>query len=442
MKLNWFSPLPPARTDIASYTERILPTLCKYAEVILWTDQKEIDQQIAKCAKIEKFSGLPDWTSINRADLTIYNMGNNYAFHGPLWHVSRKHRGMIILHDLCFHHFFETMYRSAHMDERGYVELMGETYGERGRADALKFLENPSGLIDSMAERYPLTEPIVEKALGILVHTPEAMQMLKKYGRWHLAWAHLPFPARRRSTNPKRDGPPFNLIVFGYLGRNRRLLQILEALSLLEEKHLFRLNIFGQVEEESIVRARIEELELGHLVSVRGFVDEEELDAALEGSHLAINLRYPTMGEVSGSQLRIWDHSLPTLVTRVGWYATIPETIVAHVDPQNEIAEIRNHLISFLQAPERFASMGERGRRLLEEAHQPEAYVQTLLELATEIIRGRARLSAIELAQRIGAELALLNDPKIINDCADRMADLIGDLFAEGSDRSTLNRQG
>ena len=37
--IHWFSPLPPARTDIAEYTRRILPALNREAQVILWTDQ-------------------------------------------------------------------------------------------------------------------------------------------------------------------------------------------------------------------------------------------------------------------------------------------------------------------------------------------------------------------------------------------------------------------
>ena len=39
MRLNWFSPLPPARTEIANYTVRLLPALCASCDVTLWTDQ-------------------------------------------------------------------------------------------------------------------------------------------------------------------------------------------------------------------------------------------------------------------------------------------------------------------------------------------------------------------------------------------------------------------
>jgi glycosyltransferase involved in cell wall biosynthesis len=440
MKINWFSPLPPARTDIASYTKLLLPFLCEQAEVSLWTDQKEVDPDVAKHARIQRFSDLPDWPTLNRADITFYNMGNNYAFHGSTWRVSQKHPGIVILHDLCFHHFFETMYRSALMDEESYIELMQEAYGEQGRADALRFLAHPSKLINFMAERYPLTERIVSNAYGLLVHTTEARRALEKGGRWYIAQAPLPFPTKKRSHPPRIDTPPFNLIIFGYLGRNRRLPQFLEAFATFPEKEKFRLKIYGQVEEETTVRNQIEKLGLDSLVSLKGFVSEEELEAALDAAHLAINLRYPTMGEVSGSQLRIWDHALPSLVTRVGWYATIPETIVAHVDPQNEITDIHNHLRSFLRNPRHFAEMGLRGRAFLESAHRPEDYVKILFDLATEVTKSRAWFNAFKLASRVGAELSCITDLTLLDKIAEKAAQQIAEVFAGETCRSRRNR--
>src|SRR5439155_4075393 len=55
MKLNWFSPLPPAKTDIAHYTARILPALRAHAEVTLWTDQKDWDESLNLNAKVRRY---------------------------------------------------------------------------------------------------------------------------------------------------------------------------------------------------------------------------------------------------------------------------------------------------------------------------------------------------------------------------------------------------
>src|SRR5204863_631305 len=57
MKLNWFSPLPPAATDLAHFTMRVLPALSQRADVTLWT----VSQARASArASIEAFSRLAD----------------------------------------------------------------------------------------------------------------------------------------------------------------------------------------------------------------------------------------------------------------------------------------------------------------------------------------------------------------------------------------------
>ena len=104
------------------------------------------------------------------------------------------------------------------------------------------------------------------------------------------------------------------------------------------------------------------------------------LEAALASAHLAINLRFPTMGEASVSQLQIWAHALPSLVTRVGWYATLPQETVAFVRPEHEIIDIQAHLRAFVDDPRRYVQMGEDGHRFLQAYHTPGAYVQAIID--------------------------------------------------------------
>ena len=126
----------------------------------------------------------------------------------------------------------------------------------------------------------------------------------------------------------------------------------------------------------------IRALGLKSLVTLHGFAAEAELDDALRKADLAINLRYPTMGEASGSQLRIWAHALPSLVTNVGWYASLHADAVAFVRPSDdEIEDIQTHLRAFLEYPEKFALMGGKGFELLKQQHSPEGLANGLLSL-------------------------------------------------------------
>ena len=72
MKLNWFSPIPPAKTDIAHYTKRVLPALSSLVDVTLWTDQRNWDRQLEDLATVRSYrlERIP-WREFNGADVTF-----------------------------------------------------------------------------------------------------------------------------------------------------------------------------------------------------------------------------------------------------------------------------------------------------------------------------------------------------------------------------------
>ncbi|MGB7926334.1 MAG: glycosyltransferase [Pyrinomonadaceae bacterium] len=414
MRLNWFSPLPPAATDIAHYTTRTLDALGTQAEVTLWTDQDGWDNDLEKHASVRRYKlrRMP-WAELNRGDMSIYHIGNNPLFHGSVWQVSQRHPGIVVLHDLRLHQLFESLYRGRWRDLEAYLVQMEFYYGERGRRDAAAWAAHQKPGIDEMAERYPLTMLALENALGVLVHTEEAFHQLNSMNRWPVAYAPLPFAAARDgergrlpSLESRTIGPPYRLVVFGYISGNRRLEQLLKALADLPERERFRLDVYGKLADEKRVRRRVSALKLKGLVKLHGFVPETELDAALRSAHMAVNLRYPTMGEASGSQLRIWSHALPSLVTGVGWYATLPADAVAFVRPDHETEDIQAHLRAFLSEPARFARMGQKGYRVLEEHHAPEAYARSIINLVERAREYRSHSAAYKLAERAAREVS------------------------------------
>jgi hypothetical protein len=116
------------------------------------------------------------------------------------------------------------------------------------------------------------------------------------------------------------------------------------------------------------------------IVEIRGFVEEDELDALLDRAHLALNLRYPTVGEASGSQLRLWSRGLPSVVTRTGWYAELPPETTFFVDPEHEVDDLHRHFRAALENPRMLLEMGQAGRRQLERQHHPDLYARELVD--------------------------------------------------------------
>jgi glycosyltransferase involved in cell wall biosynthesis len=427
VRLNWFSPLPPARTGIAHYTAKLLPELTAAAEVTLWTDQAEWRAGLERLARVRTYAtGRVPWDVVNRGDVSFYHLGNNRTFHEAIWRQSRLHPGVVVLHDPRMQDFFGMLYKGGE-EPAEYKVAMGRYYGPDGFRAAERFLADALP-VEFMTRHFGGSPIVVENALGVVVHSREALEELRRYDRWPVLYAPLPYPASPRApletTVAKyASGPPYRLILFGHIGRNRRLESVLRALADLPDRAEFVLDLYGEVAQADAAESLRRGLGLIPHVHFHGYVSDEELTAALDRAHLAINLRYPTMGEASESQLRIWDHALPSLVSQVGWYAQIPDDAVRFVRPEHEVADLRKHLSAFRANPAAFSEIGRRGRRLLEEHHRPTEYTRALFEFAGELSGRRARAVVFRLAERASRELLGYTSPEARESVSRRVAE-------------------
>jgi glycosyltransferase involved in cell wall biosynthesis len=432
MKINWFSPLPPAETGIALYTATLIPALQKRADLTLWTDQQDWDKRVARGVLVRRFdSRYPHWNELNRADISIYNIGNN-ILHRGIWETSRRHAGVVILHDSHLQHFFADLYLHHLQDAGGYRQAMRRYHGAKALAAVDGYLIQALS-INQLSESFPLTGLALENAFCGVTHSMAGLHMPAFPPAPPMFCLNLPYAseglARHPAIVPKTStGAPYQLIAFGFMGPNRRLEPFLEAWSGIPQKSMFRLCIAGRVWDGGYLQKRIQELGLGDLAQICGYLTEEDLHSELARSDLAINLRYPTMGEASLSQLLIWEHGLPSLVTQVGWYATLPRESVAFVRPESEIQDIRRHLRKFLEDPEGFAEMGLRGRETLEREHSPERYAESLLHLIGDAAKWGAIRSRATMAARAGEAMQPWISPAACTALTQRAADAIFDL--------------
>lgn len=427
MRINWFSPLPPSHTEIAQSTWRLLPALCAAAEVTLWTDQEQWHSGLERYAAVRRFKAAGmDWAALNSADATFYNIGNNSQFHSEIWRVCREHPGFAIMHDV-FMHDSVAHDCKVRNDRAAYLDLMQSTYGTLGRRDAEWHWDGILAL-DRMSRVYSCAPYILQSSLGAIVHSRMARHALMRELKLPVARAPLPFPSKRAPA-PRSSGPPWQLIVFGYFGANRCLDQILTALAYLDNRRLFRLHIYGQLNENADTVARLtQSLQLEGSVVVHGFVPEARLEAALSAAHIAVNLRYPTKGEASASQLRIWSHGLPSLVTKIGWYAELPADTVAFVRPDFMVEDICARLREYASDPEHFAELGMNGYRYLAAHHSPQQYAAKIVEVAGNAMAYRRNLSALQFTTRAAQERQGWLKPGALPDYDNRLASVILDV--------------
>ncbi len=407
MRIAWFSPLPPARTDIAQYTARVLPALCERAEVTLWTDQAEWDVAIERLAPVERFDPAnPNWPRLNESQAAFYNIGNDARFHSAIWEICRRRPGFAVMHDVFLHDSFSYHYKT--LDDRdSYLRVLGEA----GRRDAELHWDNVIG-VDQMAEKYSCAPYVLESSLGAIVHSKAAERTLLSEVDLPVECLRLPYPVPE-APSPAAASPPWRLVVFGFLGRNRCLEPLLRAL---ESLNSFHLDIYGELNDRSVV------MQIQDRVTIHGFVPEAQLDAAIASAHLAINLRYPTKGEASGSQLRIWSHGVPSMVTQTGWYEELPDYTVVFVRPETMVEDIRARLAEFAAAPKRFAHIGIKGYQYFAKQHSPEQYADDLVRIAAQSQRYHRRWSALRLADQVAAGLEGWFDSRGVPGYVDRLA--------------------
>jgi glycosyltransferase involved in cell wall biosynthesis len=377
LRINWFSPLRPANTDIAHYALRTIPALARHAEVAVWAERAYWPRELDICTRPRHWDGR-SWAALNSADATLFHLGNNALYHGWIWDVARRHPGILVLHDTRLHEFFAPTLLEGSDGGRAYLAEVRRVHGETAVREAERMLRGDT-LVHSLAESIPFTALAVERARGVIVHTADGFNQVRALGLCPVLQLDLPYEAGPPPPAREWDGT-LRMVAFGYLGPNRRLEALLDAIAASPDRSRLRLEILGQHRDPEALTGRVDALKLGEQVRFRGFVPEAELNATLDRSHLAVNLRYPTMGEASGSQLRIWSRGLASVVTRTGWYAELPPEAVWFVDPANEAVDLQSHFTAALARPDALRAMGEAGRRILEDRHDPARYAAELIE--------------------------------------------------------------
>jgi glycosyltransferase involved in cell wall biosynthesis len=426
MRIHWFSPLPPARTDIAHYTGRLLPALAARAEVTLWTDQPHWYSRLERHAAVRRFDPRDfPWEALSGDGAAFYNIGNDARFHRAIGQVSRQFPGFSIMHDVLLHDSVAFDCRERN-DRAAYLGIMQSLYGDRGRRDGELYWEGALNLLQ-LGRVYSCAPFFLASSLGAIIHSRAAERALAQETDVPVIRLPLPFPARRPGPKIPLGTPPWKLVVFGFLGSNRCLKQILTALARLDDGP-FYLHIYGNLEDRGGVEALVGQLQLADRVTIHGFAPEVELDAALASAHLALNLRYPTKGATSGTQLRIWSHGLPSLVTRIGWYAELPSGTVSYVRPDFLVEDLCAHLRAYAAQPAVYVESGLRGREYFVERHSPASYAARIVEITSQAPAYRQRWNALRLSGRAAEGLRGWFPAGKLEWYVDRVAGVVSEL--------------
>ena len=429
MRVAYASPLPPQQTGIADYSAELLPHLAAHLDLELFAeDPHRVIPALAERFPIHPLRTLPERAS--RYDAVLYQLGNSADYHGRIYRTLREVPGVIVLHEYVLHHLVRGL-TLVQGDAAGYLEEMRYAYGRSGLALAKRSLD--TGIpVDVWG--YPLFERAVDASLGVIVHSETTRQRVLRSRPLariakiphHLSLDALPGAsiltreAARAALGLPRDA--FLVASFGFITPVKRLDVALRAFARFhrevpESRYLLVGDVSPYYDLDAILKPELREgvVRVGH-TELADFLRH------MVAVDLAVNLRYPSAGETSGTVVRLLGLGQAVVVSDDGTFSEIPEGCCAKV-PLDETEE--ETLFSYLQLLHREAGlrreMGENARRHIAE---------------TSTLAGSARGYADFLQEIAAARPAVFRPapPLAPYPADDVLTDLIADFAAEASD--------
>jgi glycosyltransferase involved in cell wall biosynthesis/SAM-dependent methyltransferase len=354
MRLAFFSPMPPSKSGIADYSEALAAEMAKRVELTVFD--------------------CPDKPFDPAAfDAALYHVGNNPC-HGFVYEAALRHSGVVVMHEGNLHHLIAdlTIKRGDWDAYLAECELNGGAaaveYGSRARTLA----------VGPDYEGVAMTRRILEASRGVVVHSDFVGKMMRTQG-FEGPIANIPHGAWIPQTD--RLGTRHSLGVdeltpligaFGYLKPYKRIAESLRALRrLVKVDPRVKMILVGEPHPEFGVEQLIRTLDLSEHVRVLGFAPIGKFVDYIGACDIVLNLRYPTVGETSGSLQRALGLGKAVIVSDVGSFAELPDDIclkvpVAPERVQEEEDFIFEYLNVLVARPELARAMGSRAKQWVE----------------------------------------------------------------------------
>lgn len=333
MRLAIFSPLPPVKSGIADYSAALLEPLSKLAEVDTFTEE-------------------PGEFDAAQYDAIVYQIGNN-PHHIFAYQTALRHPGIVVMHEANLHHLVAEL-----TIKRGNWDAYLAEVEHDGGAEALGFARRVRALeVGPDYEGVPMLRRLLERSRGAIVHSRAVECELRKAGFTrpvavipHGAW--LPEGDRMgyRARLGLDESTPLAGI-FGFLKPYKRIAESLRAFArVVRVEPRARMILVGEPHAELPLRSLIGSLDLAANVRVLGFIPIEDFTGYLSACDVVLNLRYPTVGESSGTLLRALGLGKAVLVSDVGSFAELPDRVCLKVPvdahEEDTIFEYLNLLVS------------------------------------------------------------------------------------------------
>jgi len=378
MRVAFLSPLPPARSGIADYSEALIASLRHLAD-------------------LEIISSAGQSFDPARYDVALYQVGNN-GYHDFVYQTALRHPGVVVMHESNLHHLISDLtIRRDNWD--AYVAECAYNGGEPARAFAERVRKLEVG---PDYEGLPMTRRLLESARGVIVHSHFMEAEIRAAGYQgpiavipHGAW----IPEADRNTWRYKLGldevTPL-VGVFGYLKPYKRIAESLRAFRrLVRLVPNARMILVGEPHPEFPIEPMIRTMGLSAHVRILGFAPIEDFVGYLGACDIVLNLRYPTVGESSGTLLRSLGLGKAVMVSEIGSFAESPEDVCLKVPvgvgEEDLIFEYLNLLVS---RPEVAQALGARARDYVAQECNWATVARQYVEFMEAVVAGKEWLGS------------------------------------------------
>lgn len=350
MRVALFSPMPPAKSGIADYSAALAGELGRLTDLEVFPDQPE------------RFDPA-------HYDALVYQIGNN-GYHTFVYEAALRWPGCVVLHEANLHHLITDL-TIRRNDWDGYLRECEYDGGAR----ALEYAKRVKALqVGPDYEGVPMLRRVLDRARSVIVHSCHVMDEVRKtgfsgpvaripHGAWIEDGDRMAF---RQRLGLDATAPLIG--IFGFLKPYKRISESLRAFRrLLRVEPRARMILVGELHPDYPVQQMISTLGLAGAVRVLGFTPIEDFTGYIAACDIVLNLRYPTVGESSGTLLRALGIGRPALVSDVGSFRDFPDDVCLKVPvgpgEEDVIYEYLNILVSNREAA---LGLGKKARAYVE----------------------------------------------------------------------------
>lgn len=351
MRVDFFSPLPPAKSGIADYSAMLL-------------------EELRPLAAVETYAGDgKPYAGPGPGAIALYQLGNN-ADHIEAYETALRHPGVVVLHEANLHHLITDL-TIRRKDWDGYVNACAYDGGEAARA----FAERVRALeVGPDYDGVPMLRRVLERSRGLIVHSRHVGEQCRAAG-YQGPMAVIPHGAampviERMNWRAKLGlGESEPLVgIFGYMKPYKRVSQSLRAFARLRRLvPEARMILVGEEHPEFPLDPQIRALAQQAAIRRFGYATSEEFEGYLSACDVVLNLRFPTVGETSGTLLRAFGMSKAAIVSNVGSFAEFPGDVCLKVpvdsSEEDTLFETLNLLVS---RPDLARALGANARAWVE----------------------------------------------------------------------------